>query len=169
MAYLLDSDAFIEARKRWYGFDFCPAYWEWLQTANSEGNVYSIEKVADEILAGDDELVEWVRAQGSAFFLKPDSNVVENLARISSWVTGGSYDQAAVATFLEVADCYLVAHASAHGHVVVTHEVVKNSRKTVQIPEACIAMGVKCMNPFEMLRVERARFVLPAPTQETKG
>jgi len=26
MAYLLDANAFIEAKKRWYGFDFCPAH-----------------------------------------------------------------------------------------------------------------------------------------------
>lgn len=160
MAYLLDTNAFIEARKRWYGFDFCPAYWEWLQVSHASGVAYSIEKVADEILAGDDELVAWVRARGSAFFLKPDSEVVHSLAAVSAWVTGGQYDSAAAATFLEVADSYLVAHAHAHDHVVVTHEVIKNSRRTVQIPEACVAMGVKCMNPFEMLRVEKARFVL---------
>ena len=161
MAYLLDTNAFIEARKRWYGFDFCPAYWEWLVLAQASGVAYSIEKVADEILAGDDELVTWVRARGSDFFRKPDTAVVQSLAAVSAWVTGGEYDAAAVTTFLEVADSYLVAHAHAHDHVVVTHEVIKNSRKTVQIPEACIAMGVKCMNPFEMLRVEKARFVLP--------
>jgi predicted nucleic acid-binding protein len=160
MAYLLDTNAFIEARKRWYGFDFCPAYWAWLQEAHASGVVYSIEKVADEILAGDDELVAWVREQGSSFFVKPDAAVVHSLAEVSAWAAGGDYDPAAVTTFLEVADSYLVAHAHAHDHVVVTHEVIKNSRKTVQIPEACVAIGVKCMNTFEMLRVEKARFVL---------
>ena len=30
MAYLLDANVFIEAKKRWYGFDFCPSFWEWL-------------------------------------------------------------------------------------------------------------------------------------------
>ena len=27
---------------------------------------------------------------------------------------------------------------------------------------ACIGLGIKCMTPFEMLRTERARFVLEA-------
>ncbi len=62
MAYLLDTNAFIEPSKRWFGFDFCPAYWDWLDTAHAAGTVFSIERVADEIQAGDDELVDWSRA-----------------------------------------------------------------------------------------------------------
>jgi hypothetical protein len=70
------------------------------------------------------------------------------------------YDPAAVNTFLQVADYYLVAHALAHGHTVVTHEVPSSSIKKVKIPNVCIGLGVKCMTPYEMLRVERAKFVL---------
>jgi hypothetical protein len=29
-----------------------------------------------------------------------------------------------------------------------------------KIPDACIGLGVRCVTPFEMLRNERARFVL---------
>jgi predicted nucleic acid-binding protein len=126
MAYLLDSNAFIEAKKRWYGFDFCPAYWEWLDQANAAGKVFSIERVFGEILAGDDELVDWARDRGNAFFLKPDRDVLVSLSSLSRWVTGGFYRQAAISTFLETADSYLVAHAHAHGHIVVTHEKVEN-------------------------------------------
>ncbi|HEV7447341.1 MAG TPA: DUF4411 family protein, partial [Steroidobacteraceae bacterium] len=63
-------------------------------------------------------------------------------------------------TFLQVADYYLVAHALAIGYTVVTHEVPANSIKKVKIPNVCIGVGITCMTPFEMLRVERARFVL---------
>lgn len=63
-------------------------------------------------------------------------------------------------TFLQGADCYLVAHAHAHSHQVVTHERVDAGRSRIKIPVACVAMGVTCMTPFEMLRAERARFVL---------
>ena len=73
------------------------------------------------------------------------------------------YEPAAVNTFLQVADYYLVAHALAHGHTVVTHEVAAPSRKRIKIPNVCIGVNVKCMTPFEMLRVERARFVLRRP------
>lgn len=52
--------------------------------------VYSIEKVADDLTAGDDELKAWVHARGNAFFLKPDQVVVRSSAvsrLISSWAS----------------------------------------------------------------------------------
>ncbi len=73
---------------------------------------------------------------------------------------GQRYDPAAVNTFLQVADYYLVAHALAHGYTVVTHEKAAPSTKIIKIPNPCIALGVKVMTPFEMLRRERAKFVL---------
>ena len=82
------------------------------------------------------------------------------LASVASWSTGQSYDQAAVSTFLQVADYYLVAQASAGKHTVVTHEVPSASSRRIKIPDACIGIGVKCVTPYEMLRNERARFVL---------
>ena len=30
MAYLLDANVFIQAKNLHYGFDFCPAFWDWL-------------------------------------------------------------------------------------------------------------------------------------------
>jgi len=55
-----------------------------------------------------------------------------------------------------------VAHALAHGDTVVTHEVPSNSLKKIKIPDACISLGVRCVAPYAMLRLERARFVLGA-------
>jgi hypothetical protein len=47
MAYLLDANAFIAAKNLHYGFDFCPAFWDWLVQSNAAGKVYSIEKVGN--------------------------------------------------------------------------------------------------------------------------
>ena len=162
MSYLLDSDVFIQAKNLHYGLDFCPGFWDWLIAANAKGLVFSTEKVGDEIEAGADELAGWAANRGDGFFLKPDAAILPALANVSTWATGQNYEPAAVSTFLQVADFYLVAHALAHGHVVVTHEVAAASTKKIKIPNACIGVGVKCMSPFEMLRLERAKFVLGA-------
>lgn len=160
MAYLLDANVFMQAKNLHYGFDFCPAFWDWLVAENGRSSVFSIEKVGDEIDAGADELTDWARERGEQFFLKPDTALLPALAKVSSWVTGQSYEAAAVNTFLQVADYYLVAHALAHGDAVVTHEKAQPSTKKIKIPNVCIGLGIKCMNPYEMLRLERARFVL---------
>ncbi len=164
MAYLLDANVFIQAKDLHYGLDFCPAFWDWLVANNAAEKVFSIEKVGDEINAGDDELAVWAKTRGQAFFLKPDEQVAGQFPVVSTWASGRHYEPVAVSTFLQVADYYLVAHALAGGHTLVTHEVPSSSVKKIKIPNACVALDIKCMTPYEMLRHERARFVLgPAP------
>ena len=84
--YLLDANVFIQAKNLYYSFDFCPAFWDWLDKANADGTVFSIERVQDEIVAGDDQLSEWVR-QRPNLFLKPDDSVVDSLRAVSTWAT----------------------------------------------------------------------------------
>jgi len=160
MAYLLDANVFIQAKNLHYGFDFCPAFWDWLIGANRRGLVFSIEKVQDELLAGDDDLSDWARARSSTFFLPPDEKIISAFGRVSAWVQRQNYEPAAIHTFLQMADYYLIAHALAHGFTVVTHEVPANTKKKVKIPNVCIGLGIRHMNPYDMLRREGARFVL---------
>ena len=89
MAYLIDADVFISAKNLHYGFDFCPAFWEWLAQQNQAGKVYSIERVGNELLAGADDLADWARDRGTSFFLTPDEPLLSALPAISSWATGG--------------------------------------------------------------------------------
>lgn len=160
MTYLLDTNIFIQARNLHYGFDFCPAFWDWLIDRNAAGVVGSIEKVGDELEAGADDLTDWKRARGEAFFAPPDNAVLPALGRVSAWATDQNYEPAAVATFLQVADYWLVAHALAHQRTIVTHEVPAETIRKIKIPNACVGLGVPCITPYEMLRRERARFVL---------
>lgn len=160
MAYLLDANVFIQAKNLHYGFDFCPAFWEWVLTQNEAGKVFSTEKVGDELRSGNDELAAWANELGEEFFLPPDAPMLTSLGTVSRWAASANYEPAAISTFLGVADSYLVATALAHRHVVVTHEKASPSLRRIRIPDACIPLKVKCMTPFEMLRLEHARFVL---------
>lgn len=101
-----------------------------------------------------------MRNIGNGLFLKTDARVAVQFGKVSTWATSQSYESAAINTFLQVADYYLIAHALADDHVVVTHETPANSVKRIKIPNACIGLDVRFMNPYEMLRRERARFIL---------
>jgi hypothetical protein len=161
MAYLLDADVFISAKNLHYGFDFCPAFWDWLVRENEAGKLFSVERVRDELLAGKDDLAQWVAALPAGFFLRPDAATKPALRTVAQWVNSQpNYSPAAKNEFLGKADYYLVAQARAGGHVVVTRERAENSKHTVKIPNVCIGVGVTFMTPFEMLRCEGARFVL---------
>jgi len=160
VTYLLDANVFIQAKNLHYGLDFCPAFWEWLIESNLARKVFSIDKVGDEITAGGDELTDWMRDNGNGLFLKTDAVIATHFGKVSSWATGQQYEPAAINTFLQVADYYLIAHALAGGHVVVTHEVPANSVKRIKIPNVCIGLDLRFMTPYEMLRREKAKFVL---------
>ncbi len=160
MSYLLDANIFIQAKNMHYGFDFCPAFWNWLLEENTNGKVFSIAKVSDELVAGDDELAEWAKERTDAFFLPLQPEMVQRMVEVSTWVTQQSYTQAAIDGFFKVADYYLIVHALTTGDTVVTHERADNSQKKVKIPDVCVGLGIKTMSPYEMLRKEQARFVL---------
>lgn len=161
MAYLLDSNVFIQAKNLHYGFDFCPAFWDWLTQQGDAGNVLSLMQVKSEILGGEDELVEWVSGPGAHLFQSVDQATAQEFGPLSQWTeTNLHYDPVAKSAFQQVADYFLVAHAKAHSLVLVTHEKPANSRKRVMIPSACAAMGVDFVNTAGMLRRERARFIL---------
>lgn len=161
MPYLLDADVFIRAKNDHYSFELVPAFWDWLVSANGNGLVYSVQRVREELLAGDDELAEWARVR-PGFFVPADDDTVVALATVTTWVDGQPrYAQAAKATFFERADLYLVAQALAHGDTVVTHEKPEPLAKArIKIPDACQGVGVDFLSPFEMLRREHVRFVL---------
>lgn len=163
MSYLLDADVFIQAKNLHYGFDFCPAFWDWLIRKNDEGKVFSIEKVSDELEAGGDELSDWASDEGKGLFLGPDQKMLSSMGVVSGWVTKQGYEPSAINTFFQVADYYLIAHAHANGQTVVTHEKPADTVKKIKIPNVCIGLGIKCVTPYEMLRKEKAKFVLGPP------
>lgn len=160
MAYLLDANVFIQAKNLHYGFDFCPAFWDWLVDAHQRGIVFSIEKVGNELAVGNDALALWAKARGTTFFLPPSQNTLTVFVTVSEWLRTQQYEPAAIHTFSQLADYYLVAQALAERMVVVTHEVPSGSKKRIKIPDVCVALRVKHMTPYEMLRREKAQFVL---------
>ena len=64
---------------------------------------------------------------------------------------GDGYEPAAVSTFLQVSDYYLVAQAHAYGYTVVTHEIPSASVRRIKIPDVCLGIGIKVMTPVEQL------------------
>lgn len=160
MPYLLDSSVFITAKRVHYGFDFCPGFWDWLAEQHRVGKkIYSIERVYQELKSQQDDLTQWLRGLPAGFFIAPDADTLGHFQTVSNWARSQGYEPAAIATFLQTADYYLVAQALQSGHTVVTYEVPGGSKKRIKIPDASLGVGVNCILPHELLRRERARFV----------
>ena len=121
--YLVDSNVLIEAKNRYYAFDIAPGFWEWLERAHRAGGVFSIEKVEEELLRGDDELAKWAQGHHS-FFRQLDQRRTQYFSRLSEWARSQNFRPAALHEFTaEAADYLLVAFAAAHSCTLVTNEV----------------------------------------------
>lgn len=92
--YLLDSNIFITAKNRHYGFDFVPAFWDWLDSGHTAGVLCSTSKVRQELLAGQDELTQWATGR-APLFLSPDAAIVPSLKQLTQWATSASFTPAA--------------------------------------------------------------------------
>lgn len=80
---------------------------------------------------------------------------------VNRWANDSpDYEPAAKSEFASAADSFLIGHALAGGHTVVTHERIGYGRRRIKIPNAATANSVSHLNPFQMLRREAARFVL---------
>lgn len=155
MPYLFDANTLIEAKNRYYAFDVCPAFWDWLILERRRGNVLSIEAVKDEL--EDPDARAWASANPSFF----EPNDLTRLSEVSNWVIAEErFSQASRNSFLGKADPIIIAHALQKGYTVVTQEKPEPSSKKAKIPDVCAALGVNWNDQFKILSELRARFIL---------
>lgn len=162
----MDTNVFVEAHRRYYGFDLCPGFWKCLPHHFNNGRVFSIDKVRDEIDPGD-ALHNWVQTQcpSQLFAATDEGPVLAAYAQIMAWANANpQFTQAAKANFAGSADAWLVAYALAKGVTVVTREEhAAGARARILIPNVCIQFNVPYTDPFVMLRDLAAAFDWEAP------
>jgi hypothetical protein len=160
--FLLDTNVFVQAKNRYYAFDICPGFWDWLDHIVATGNVGSVVLVRDELLNYRDELAEWVQArQDRDWFLGvDDANTQDNFTAVAEFVNNGDFKSAAKADFLNGADPWLISKALSIGGTVVTEEVYAAVvKRRVPIPNVCEQFNVPYKGTFTLLRDLEASFV----------
>lgn len=162
-SYLIDSNAFIESKNRYYAFDICPGFWEFMIEDFNAGRSLSIHHVYEELLVGGDELTDWMKkhlAKSSFKDCLGDAEVEKAYLQVATYVQG-AYKENVAADFLAdtVADPWLVAYAVAHDGCIVTQETSKKSKKKASLVDVCDHFRVHHVNVIEFLRSEEVRFV----------
>lgn len=145
MAYLFDTNIFIRSKNE-MPMDIWPTFWERFREMVNSGEIFTSVTVKDEIDKGKDELTEWLKQNApKSFYLSLDTDVMLQYSIVQNWAKSNPvYTQAALNTFANVADAYLVATASAKQMALVTYEGSNpNSKKRVMIPDACNALSVR--------------------------
>lgn len=162
MRYLLDTNTFIEAKNRYYHFDVCPGFWDWLARLGEKQSILSVQPVKKELQQGNDELAKWVKDLPNTYFLDLDIPVQRKYKSIVEYVmnhTGFSLTEKS--NFLAKADPWLIATAIRSHSTIITHEkAVGNNSKKIKIPNLCNHFKVPCLNIFELLQKEKVKFRL---------
>ena len=167
--YLIDTNIFIESAYRFYAFDICPGFWDFLSKCSQADSIKSISKVYDEITSNNPNLQDFKeRLKSGGFFLSIESINLESYAIISQTLKTMQYEKIAIDNFSSGADYFLVALAYQESYTIVTHEAKKgnNAKNIIKIPNVCEQLGIDCIDVAEFLRREQARFVLENTTQQ---
>ena len=162
MAYLLDSNVFIQGKNDYYRFTVCPGFWDWIAAEHVVGKLLSIQAVKGELIRLGDGLSTWALAQPPSFFAPQDAATADANVTVSAWAARTTqYFPSALAAFYASPDFLLIGHALAYGHTLVTLEkTAPDSRATIKIPDVCKSLGVPFCDSFEMLEGEGAVFKL---------
>jgi hypothetical protein len=157
--YLLDSDVLITAKNLHYNPRFCGLFWSWISHAHKANHLFSLDKVKDELLVGneEDELHSWAKDPQLLGFFLSSVGCASHWGKLATWANlpKNSFKEVAKAKFLDIdsADAWLIAYAAEHKDcVIVTNEVSSPfSKASIKLPDAAAHLGVKTINLFQLL------------------
>src|SRR5690606_17159499 len=97
LKFVLDSNVFMEAHRRYYAFDFAPCFWRVLLELAEKGLVISIDisidRVKDEIMKSSqkDALYRWAVTEFSRWFAPTQKQeVIDAYRQLLEWAMGES-------------------------------------------------------------------------------
>jgi hypothetical protein len=157
MAHLLDANTLITARDSYYPLDGVPEFWEWLQYQGEQGAVKIPLEIYEEIKEGpdgqEDLLFNWLQDDQvkAALLLQTDVDP-DAVQHVIDQGYAPDLDDTEIEKLGR--DPFLIAHALAGGHTVVTVETSapKKQRANRKVPDVCAQVGVPCIAPFAMYR-----------------
>jgi hypothetical protein len=157
--YVVDTNFFIQAHRVSYPLDVATSFWNKVRQLAFEEKIISIDKVKDEIYPYEDALKDWCETNLPPNFFKDSTPVISAYRQVASWALSRSshYLPNAIAEFLNAdeADAFIIAYAltDVNNTIIVTHEVsTPNKINKIKIPDACIALNVRYVNPITMFR-----------------
>ena len=166
MTSLIDSNILIEAKNHYYKFIICPGFWDFLEEQLYAERMLILDRVRNEITAGNDELSDWIKKfpKGSPFIknTQNDKNILDVYNEVAEYANRNYSKE--VDKFLSGADAWLIAYAREHANITILTKEGKDNLNEPKIPDVCKHFKVKCrIGIFDTLQDLGAKFVLAKP------
>lgn len=150
--YTTDTTTFINGWYKWYPPDVFPDFWVWIRELFSEGRLYAIDTVREELERYDDEILRWCKENKIPF--SPVDDQIELRAihireKYPKLLKKGRQ--------VTEADNYIIAHAIVNNLTVITEE--QSRRGKIPIPDVCNKENIVCINLLKLLRLEQVQFI----------
>ena len=153
MRYLLDANVLIDADRDYYPLERVPEFWTWLGYEAEQGVVRMPSEMYEEIVVGNGELVDWLKAQKDILVLAEEADPI----LVQNVLSNGYAPDLAEDELQKIGrDPFIVGYALAwvSGTTVVTTEVSKPTRQrgNRRLPDVCGDLNVRCINTFKLLQ-----------------
>ena len=162
MLYLFDTNILLEANNRYYGLDFVPGFWEFIEREAKKTTLKSNDMVLAELIDISDDVGQWAQDRKDEIFdiSSQEKEIQRYFSKIANYVNiHPVFSDAEKARFLRGADGWLIAACKYLDATLVTHEVLVPSNSTkVKIPNIAQQFGVDTINTFEMIRSLGGKF-----------
>lgn len=162
--YLIDSNCFITAKNSYYNPDFCSQFWNVIRQLHTKNILYSIDKVKNELLNGEENDYARVYIAQDDFFkdmwLKTSiasSGYKKVIIEAENWKNRNSAKrEKAFFEFMQEnnADAHLLAMAYEGGYTIITQETSSEAaaNKRIKIPDIANKLGINYCNLFAILQ-----------------
>ena len=153
MLYLIDANVLIDANRDYYPTDRVPEFWDWLVAVGRRGRVKVPLEIYEEIIAGNDALVDWLKDNKNAMLL--DESVSADL--VANVVDRGYANDLTDDELEKMGrDPFLIAYALADlgRRCIVTTEASRPNRRRANrhIPDVCSDFDILCIDTFQLIR-----------------
>src|ERR1700743_714417 len=84
--YIVDSNVFMEAARRYYSFDFAQPFWNGMHAYAEQNKILSVDRVLNEIKKGNDALKEWAQDTfANHFHDTKTSEILQSYSELVNW------------------------------------------------------------------------------------
>jgi len=152
--YLLDASALITGERDAYRLHRFRIFWQWLEFMGTIGRVKVPAEQYKEIVGGNGDLVDWLKAPARRKALLLDE--IATIANVRSVVNRGYSEDLNATELAQInGDVFLISHAlvAPANRTIVTFEVSKpgKTRANRKVPDVCAALGIASCTLYQMV------------------